>query len=128
MEIIFEVFLKWALLFVAELLSAFGMQRAAKYFEQKAGSKKVRFLFGYIGLGMLFGELSIYVSPHPILTTKYLRITNMIITPILAGYLLSMLSRFRSKESVWLLQKTDFIYGYLFALSFEIFRHYFAKL
>ncbi|MBI2416408.1 MAG: hypothetical protein HYV28_00570 [Ignavibacteriales bacterium] len=127
MEIFFEVLLKWALLFVAEIMSAFGMQRTAKFFEQKAGSKKVRFLIGYMGLGILLGELSINIAPHPILTTKYLRLTNMLITPILAGYLLSMLSRFRSKENVWWLQKTDFINGYLFVLSFEIFRHCFAK-
>ena len=78
-------------------------------------------------LGALSAEVSLLIVRHSLISHQWLRIANLVITPLIAGSILVALGRWRQRRN----QPTRMIhrpvYGYLFAFAFVVTRFVFTR-
>lgn len=83
--------------------------------------------FGYSPLGVATAALSLWVHPALLISSQIGRITNLIVTPIVAGLVMSAIGVRREKRDDTVLRIDRFSYGFLFALTMGLIRFFFAK-
>ncbi|MES2950346.1 MAG: hypothetical protein V4858_17525 [Pseudomonadota bacterium] len=129
MEIIFEVvfgfFGELVLQLLGEILMEFGLHSVAEPFRRKPSPWLAA--IGYALLGAAIGGLSLLVFPDYLVASKGLRITNVALSPIVAGLSMAALGAWRARRGQAVLRIDKFSYGYLFALGFALVRFWFAS-
>jgi sterol desaturase/sphingolipid hydroxylase (fatty acid hydroxylase superfamily) len=78
--------------------------------------------FGYIIFGVAAGGLSLWLVPALFISSQWLRIANLILTPVVAGLLMDRLGAWREKKDQETIRLDTFSYGFLFALSMALVR------
>jgi hypothetical protein len=128
-EILFEILLaiaqmlaEAALEILFEGLAEFGIRRSRDYRQ-----KPVRPAWAFAGhmlLGAIAGLISILFVPHALIRSPAWRIANLVITPLLAGGLMSALGAWRVKRGQDKIRLDRFGYAFLFALSMAVVRFF----
>jgi hypothetical protein len=119
------LFLILQLLF--EGLAELGLESIREAVRPSRPPQPVFAVFGYALLGALFGLLSLWPFPNSFTHHTWLRIANLIITPVVAGFAMVALGRWRMRRGQGGLYLHRFGYGLLFALTFALVRFAFTR-
>ncbi len=79
-----------------------------------------------IGLGALFGWLSLYVFPDVLVKWSWLRIVLLFVSPIGSGLVSREMARWRQKENAFIEPNTHFWIGLCFSIGLVWVRFAFA--
>jgi hypothetical protein len=82
---------------------------------------------GYTVLGAICGLTSLLALHHSLVAHLWLRVANLIVTPVVAGWLMVELGRRRLRRNQPTVMQYRFLYGYLFALAFALTRFYITR-
>lgn len=77
---------------------------------------------GYIIFGAVAGALTLWLLPTLFISAQWLRIANLLVTPVVAGLLMEALGSWREKRAQETIRLDTFAYGFLFALSMALVR------
>jgi hypothetical protein len=83
-------------------------------------------LLGYAVLGGLAGVLSVLIFPNHFVHSEWLRIGNVIFTPVLAGLVMAAIGGWRRRRDQETIGLERFGCGYVFALGLAGIRFVFA--
>ena len=72
--------------------------------------------------GTILGLLSVFIFPKPMIQLSYLRVTNLLFSPLLAGFLSKAIAEFihNRKDNVW--PKRHFWYSFWLCLGYVAMR------
>jgi hypothetical protein len=126
MEIIFEIIFQ----FLGEMLLQIIGEAIAELFghsvkEPFRRSKPVHpwlAVIGYIIFGAIAGVLSLWLFPSLFIKVEWLRIANLILTPIVSGIVMARIGSWRRKHERETIRLDSFFYGFCFALSMAFVR------
>jgi hypothetical protein len=129
MEIIFEILFavlevvgELLLQIVLEALFEFGLQGICELFRRPKPLHPSLAAIGYAILGAVAGAISLGIFPHRFIATPWLRIVNLVVTPIAAGAVMAAIGAWRRKRHDELIRLDRFAYGFLFALAMAVVR------
>ena len=134
MEILFEILFQvvlWILQLVGEiLLQVFGEALA------ELGLRSLREPFrrpepvvpwlagvGYFLFGLMAGGLSLWVFPAMFIQAPWLRATNLVIAPVVAGMVMALIGRYRRNKGQEVIRLDTFLYGFIFAFAMSLVRY-----
>lgn len=129
MEIIIQI-VWWIVQFLGELLlQAFGeliaelIGRSVKEpFRRPAPIHPLLAAIGYGIFGAIAGAISLWVLPSLFISAEWLRIVNLILTPLVAGLMMERLGTWREMKDQETIRLDTFAYGFVFALSMALVR------
>lgn len=125
MEILFEIFAQIISEIFAqiifEIFAEIGLRSLTEPFKRIKPVNPVFAGIGYVLFGAAAGWLSLLL-PRIFTVPQWLRILNLILTPIACGYLMSKFGQLREKRQEKTIRIDSFLYGYLFALAMAIVR------
>jgi hypothetical protein len=132
-EIIVEIIIQiawWIVQFLGELLlQAFGeliaelIGRSVKEpFRRPEPIHPWLAAIGYSIFGALAGAISLGVLPSLFISAQWLRIVNLIVTPLVAGLMMERLGAWREMKDQETIRLDTFTYGFVFALSMALVR------
>ena len=133
-EIVVQVFL-WIVQFIGELLlQAFGELIAEligrsimEPFRRPEPIHPWLAALGYSIFGATAGAVSLLVLPALFISAPWLRIVNVIATPIASGLMMERLGVWREKKEQETIRLDTFAYGFIFALSMALVRFTWAQ-
>lgn len=126
-EIIFEFFCEVLLQLFFELLVDLGAVKSKKRgLNQKERNPALSFL-GYTIIGAALGGGSVWLFPDLFIRNGTLSIFNLALSPIVAGFLMSLIGYWRRKHSKELVRLDSFLFGYGFAFAFTLVRFLLAN-
>ncbi|HRJ09411.1 MAG TPA: hypothetical protein PK490_15210 [Prosthecobacter sp.] len=125
-EALIEIFFEFGLQIVIELFAEWGTRSTVR---RREGGPPPAWLagVGYFVLGGLLGGASLLVFPAHWVTDPGLRLVNLLVTPVIAGLLMSALGAWRRSRGQELLRLDKFTHGWLFALALALVRHFGAR-
>ena len=118
-EILLQVFAEW--------LAEMGVRTAGAPFRREREVNPWLAAFGYAVLGGLAGWLSLVFFPNSFLTSDATRVVNLILSPLAAGVVMSMLGSWRQSRGQDLIRLDRFACGALFAFAMAVIRFFFAQ-
>jgi hypothetical protein len=128
-EFIFEIILQFfgeiLLQVVVELLVELGFHSLAD--TTKKTRNPVLSTIGFVIWGSMAGGLSLWIFPHSPISNPSLRALNLVVTPIIAGILMTLIGRFRDRRGQELVGLDRFGYALVFALSMSLVRFLWAS-
>ncbi len=119
LEIIIQIVGEFLLQAILEVLGELGLRAVAEPFSKPPNPYVAA--WGYAIFGLLAGGLSLLLLPHHLVEAGW-RWANLLVTPLAAGLLMSLLGTWRARRSQSLLRIDRFAYGLLFALALVRFR------
>ena len=129
MEILFELLLivlqflgEIVLQIVFETLGEVGLRSLREPFRRPEPPHPVLAAIGYALLGAIAGGISLWLFPKLFITTEWLRIANLVVTPVAAGGAMCLVGYWRRKRDQALIRLDRFAWGFLFALAMAIVR------
>jgi len=122
-ELLFWLFLELILLIGTELLLAAGIGGARKQGRPKDEHSAFMDFAGWLTLGAILGGLSLLVLPNLLLRNNSLAVANLIVTPIIAGFVMWRVGKYFRKKQKPMVRLATFFYGYLFAFAFALVRY-----
>ncbi len=125
LEILLELLLELIFQVFGELLVELGLHAVAEPF-RKQPSVWVAVL-GYVLLGGIVGALSLWLMPQHLTRDGWPRLANLVVTPVIAGFAMTLMGLWRSRRGDPVLRIDRFAYGYLFALTVAVVRYNFAS-
>lgn len=117
-EVLLQVF--------GEVLCEFGLQSLAEVFKSRTVQNPVLAGFGHALLGMAVGGISLLVFPDHFIHQKSLRMTAVMLSPVMAGFCMSVLGSWRRQRGQRLIRLDSFSYGFIFALGMALVRRWFT--
>lgn len=112
---------------VAELALEIGLEGFARARHRSRSVHPAIAFFGYLLLGAAMGALSLWLFPASFIGSHTWRSLNLLLTPLLAGLVMSSVGRLRSRGKgahTWL---STFMTGWGFAFGMAIVRYLWAK-
>lgn len=125
LDFLFELLGELLIQLVLELLVELGVRAVKHPLSQTSNAWLTA--FGYLLCGALLGGVSVLILPHHFITTKALRVANIVLSPMVAGAAMSAMGAWRARRGQLLLAIDRFAYGYLFALGIALVRFWFAQ-
>jgi hypothetical protein len=133
MEVIFELllsilgfllqaFLEILVEAVFEMLGEIGLRSLTEPLRRSRPINPLLAAIGYLLYGAIAGGLSLLL-PRIFTAPWWLRLTNVIITPVACGFIMAKLGQIRERRGDRPLRIDTFMYGYLFALAMAIVRY-----
>ena len=133
MEIIVEIIVQvigWIVQFLGELLlQIFGelivelIGRSVKEpFRRPKPIHPWLAAIGYGIFGAIAGAFSLWMLPSLFISTEWLRIANLVISPLLAGLMMERLGAWRRLKNQETIRLDTFVCGFIFALSMALVR------
>jgi hypothetical protein len=110
---------------VGELLVELGLHSVAEPFRRRPNVWVA--LLGYLLLGALVGALSLWIFPIQLTRDGWPRLLNLVVTPVIAGFAMALIGRWRARRGDPVLRIDRFACGYLFALTVALVRFNFAE-
>lgn len=125
-EVFFEIFFELILQLVVEYLTSSGLRAPLR---KRKGPPAPAWLAGagYLVLGGLLGGASLIIFPTHWVSDPGMRLLNLLITPVIAGLLMSALGAWRRRRGKELLRLDQFTHGWLFAFALALVRHFGAQ-
>jgi hypothetical protein len=77
---------------------------------------------GYFLIGLILGGFSVLVFPRSFVRSERFHGINLLITPLVAGLVMSAIGRWRLRQGKTLLRLDSFVYGFLFAFAMALVR------
>jgi len=77
---------------------------------------------GYGIFGAVAGGISLWCLPSLFISVQWLRVVNLLVTPVVSGLMMERLGAWREKKGQATLRLDTFAYGFIFALSMGIVR------
>jgi hypothetical protein len=105
-----------------ELLAELGLHGVRESFRRPQPVDPVLAAIGYAALGAVAGAISLWLVPELLIKSQWLRIANLIITPLAAGAAMGALGAWRRRRHEELIRLDRFAYGFLFALAMALVR------
>jgi hypothetical protein len=132
MEIVFEIlsavfgFLVQLLLeilsqAVSEVLAEIGLRSLSEPFRRSRPINPFLAGFGYLLYGAGAGALTLLL-PRMFLVPWWLRLINLIITPLVCGFIMAKVGQLRERRGDRKMRMDTFFYGYVFALAMAFVR------
>lgn len=118
LEVIGEVLLQGVFEVVAEI---FGRRVKAPFRRTRPAHPALAAL-GYALFGAMAGGLSLWLMPTLFISTPWLRVLNLALTPLLAGLLMERLGNWRRGRDQSTIRLDTFAYGFVFALAMAVVR------
>jgi hypothetical protein len=81
---------------------------------------------GYLILGAAAGGLSLLILPDSLVNGLYLRIANLVLTPLALAVIMGVIGAWRRRRDQSLVRLDTFGYAYLFALALALVRFVWA--
>ncbi len=133
MEILFEILVRilwWIIQFIGEAvlqifgeaLFELGFRSLREPFRRPRPLHPVLAAFGYLLFGLIAGGLSLWIFPVLFIDATWLRVVNVVLTPIVAGFAMSVLGSYRRRRGQEIIRLDTFSYGALFALGMAVVR------
>lgn len=133
MEIIAEIIIQvvgWILQFLGEfLLQAIGEliaeligRSVREPFRRPGPIHPWLAAIGYAISGAIGGAISLWLLPTLFISAQWLRIVNVLLTPLVAGLLMERLGAWRKGRDQETIRLDTFTYGFLFALAMALVR------
>jgi hypothetical protein len=129
-EIPFELLFALADLFLelaGEAILDFALRAIAQVFEDSEVSSPVLAFVGYWLLGVLTGGLSLLIFPHPLAHPSRIHGISLLINPVIAGVVMSLIGFTLRKRDKRVVQIENFGYGFAFAFGMALLRFFFAR-
>lgn len=82
---------------------------------------------GYALFGLIFGGLSLLLFPHRLLHSSKFHGASLLISPAIAGMMMSWTGSFLRRRDKKVTQLESFGYGFVFAFGIALLRFFFAK-
>jgi hypothetical protein len=128
MEFIFEILLQFLgellLQAIFEVLFELGLHSLTDTL--KRPKNPILSTFGFVLWGAMAGGISLFFFPTSPIANPLLRQVNLFATPILAGALMTIIGRVRSKRSQNLVRLDQFGYAFIFAFAMGLVRFIWA--
>ncbi|HEY0075143.1 MAG TPA: hypothetical protein VGB77_13680 [Abditibacteriaceae bacterium] len=125
-EFIFQILLELFLQITVEILFHLGWSSVAEALDRKPTRNPALAFIGYALLGFAAGGLSLLLFPELFVHHPALRIANLILTPVLAGWLMSAVGDWRERKGLSVIRLDSFAYGFIFAFGVAIIRYLFG--
>lgn len=137
MEIILEFVIQafgWLFQIVGELL----VQLVGQFFGDLIGHKLQRSLrrsepvqpwvsaIGYLIFGATTGAISLLFLPDAFIKIEWLRVLNLVATPLVAGFVMAWVGSWRRHRNKTVIRLESFSYGLSFAFAMTFVRHVYA--
>lgn len=137
MEIIAEVILQilgWVFQFLGELVLQVIFEALAELFGHsvKAPFRRPRptqpwlAATGYLIFGAAAGGLTVWLVPELFIEAEWLRVANLVLTPVAAGLVMEAIGSWRARREREVLRLESFAYGFCFAFGMAVVRYAFA--
>ena len=110
-----------------EFLAELGMRGVREPFRRTKPLNPWLAGLGYSIFGAVAGAISLGAFPASFIRAPWLRILNLVLTPILAGVAMTALGRWRKRKDQELIRLDRFAYAFLFALAIALVRFKWAK-
>lgn len=79
---------------------------------------------GHVIWGLIAGGISLLVFPNSFLRNETLRLANVAVTPLVAGFCMMQIGRWRASKDDETVALDRFGYGFLFALAMAAVRYF----
>ena len=117
-EFIFELILR----ILGEAIIVTGLYSMASVFKEYKQRNPYMAFIGYALWGLIIGGISIWILPkHIVKPSKYYGI-NLILTPIVAGFIMATYGNYKSRLGKIVFKIDSFCYGWVFAFGMSIIR------
>jgi hypothetical protein len=120
---IVELFLELA----GEAILDLASRGIAKVLQDSEISSPVLASVGYGLLGVMTGGLSLLVFPHPLVHPSRIHGISLLVNPVIAGVVMSLIGSMLRKRDKKVVQIESFGYGFAFAFGMALLRFFFAK-
>ena len=138
MEIIAEVILQvigWVFQFLGELVLQVIFEGLAELFGHavKAPFRRPRPVqpwlaaMGYLLFGAAAGGLTVWLVPELFIEAEWLRLANLLLTPLAAGLIMEAIGSWRARQERERLRLESFAYSFCFAFAMAAVRYAFGK-
>jgi hypothetical protein len=107
---------------IFEVLAEIGFHSLKEPFRGSRPGHPLMAALGYALLGAIAGAVSLAVVPQALVTGPKLRIANLILSPVAAGLVMSLLRGVRLRRGQTPVRLDSFAYGYIFALAMALVR------
>lgn len=131
MDILLEILLQFVIEIFGQLLFEALAEMVIRIFAKAFGFERPQNNlpagFGYVALAGVSGYISVAMFPHYFLTHPELRIANLLISPVIVGFLMGLRGRRLMKKQKESIRLDSFAYGFLFAFVFGMVRFWLAS-
>lgn len=124
---LFQILAELLLQMVFEILAELGFRSVREPFRRPQPLHPVLAAIGYLIFGATAGGLSLWLFPEAFIDSEWLKLLNLVCTPIIAGATMAMLGAWRRRKDQELIRLDRFGYGFLFALAMTIVRFVWAE-
>ena len=125
-ELLFSILGEICLQIVFEVLADFGLKSFAETMRAKKRNPILAFV-GFALLGIIAGGLSLLLFRNHLLKPHWLRVTWLVIMPLMVGKVMSLIGSFWETKHRERTRLETFINGWAFALAMGLVRFFFAK-
>lgn len=126
LEILCDFFYEIFFQILAEILFELGCYGFSEPLNRKRRHNPILASIGYFISGGIIGAVTLFFLPSLMIHNPVLRIVNLIITPIIAGFTMSFVGFLRRKKGQNAVSIDSFYYGALFAFSLALVRFIWA--
>lgn len=123
LDILVEVFLQ----LVAESVVALIDRWFRNLFTESNVRSPIAAATGYFFLGLVFGVLSIFVVPHPLVRPSKIHGISLLISPLITGLIMSQIGVWIRKREFRAARIESFAYGFIFAFGIAIVRFLWSR-
>jgi hypothetical protein len=108
-----------------ELAVELGYHRLAETLRERSRNP-VLATIGFVIWGGIAGGISLLIFPYSVVTDPTFRQLNLVVTPLLAGFVMTAIGRLRARKGQDLVRLDRFGYAFAFALSMATVRFIWA--
>jgi hypothetical protein len=112
---------------VFEWLAQFGLRSIKAPFKSGQETSPWFAVIGYALYGTVIGAISLLIFPSSFVTSKPLRLANLIVTPLIVGGLMAAIGAWRRRHDKSVNRLDRFAYGVVFAFAMAAVRFMFAS-
>lgn len=123
LQVLGELFLQ----IIFEGLAELGVRSVREPFRKPKPMHPILASLGYIMFGSLAGGLSLLIFPNSFIGPEWLKVLNLLGTPVVAGSLMAALGFWRRRKEQELIRLDRFGYGFLFAFAMATVRFLWVK-
>lgn len=125
-EVVFQILGELLLQVFFEFLAELGFRGLREPFRRPSPLHPVFAAFCYAGFGAAAGAVSLVFLPHLFILSRAGQLANLVVTPMAAGLLMSLLGAWRRRRGQEIVRLDVFAYGFVFALAMALVRFFFA--